>query len=121
MAHYRLSRLAEVDLAHVLAASEGRWGKDGRRRYGAILAAAMRKVAAEPQGSRTRERADLLPGIRSRHVRYARGDPDARVRRPVHVLYYRAVASGLIEIVRVLHERMEPARHRGTGSECRDR
>jgi plasmid stabilization system protein ParE len=26
------------------------------------------------------------------------------------VLYYRAVAPGLIEIVRVLHERMEPSR-----------
>jgi plasmid stabilization system protein ParE len=29
----------------------------------------------------------------------------------VHVLYYRAVAPGLIEIVRVLHERMEPRWH----------
>jgi toxin ParE1/3/4 len=29
----------------------------------------------------------------------------------VHVLYYRVLAPGLIEIVRVLHERMEPSRH----------
>jgi plasmid stabilization system protein ParE len=28
----------------------------------------------------------------------------------VHVLYYRPVEPELIEIVRVLHERMEPAR-----------
>ena len=33
--------------------------------------------------------------------------------RPVHVLYCRAVAPGLVEIVRVLHERMEPGRHVG--------
>ena len=84
-------------------------------------AAAMRKVAAELRGPTTRERTDLLPGIRSLHVRHARdGDPEAKVRRPVHVLYYRALAPGLIEIVRVLHERMEPARHAGTGSAARD-
>ena len=31
--------------------------------------------------------------------------------RPVHILYYRIIQPGLIEIVRVLHERMEPSRH----------
>jgi hypothetical protein len=30
---------------------------------------------------------------------------------PVHVLYYRVAQKGVIEIVRVLHERMEPSRH----------
>jgi toxin ParE1/3/4 len=35
----------------------------------------------------------------------------AKVRRPVHVLYYRVAQGGAIEIVRVLHERMEPSRH----------
>lgn len=46
--------------------------------------------------------------------------PGAEVKRPVHVLYYRIVAPGLIEIVRVLHERMEPSRHVGTSSEDKD-
>jgi len=32
---------------------------------------------------------------------------------PVHVIFYRALSPGLIEIVRVLHERMEPGRHIG--------
>ena len=31
--------------------------------------------------------------------------------KPVHVLFYRVLKSGLVEIVRVLHERMEPSRH----------
>jgi toxin ParE1/3/4 len=38
---------------------------------------------------------------------------EARVRGPVHVLYYRVVRPDLVEIVRVLHERMEPSRHIG--------
>ena len=33
------------------------------------------------------------------------------VRRPVHVLYYRVAQKGVIEIVRVLHEKMDPNRH----------
>jgi toxin ParE1/3/4 len=74
--------------------------------------AAMRKVAAEPEGPTTRHREELRTGIRSFHLRHARGaDLEGKVRRPVHVLYYRAVAPGLIEIARVLHERMEPSRH----------
>ena len=78
----------------------------------------MRKLAADPQGPATRERTDLLPGIHSFHIRHARGDdPEAKVRRPVHVLYYRAVAPGLIEIVRVLHEHMEQSRHLGAESQ----
>ena len=112
MTNFRLSRLAEVDVIGILAASDRRWGETGRRRYATLLAAGMRKIAAEPEDPTTRRRDELRPGIRSFHLRHARGgDPAGRVRRPVHVLYYRAVAPGLIEIVRVLHERMEPSRH----------
>ena len=112
MARFRLSRPAQADLAHILATSAERWGIEARRRYAAILTAAMRKVADDPQGPMTRDRGELLPGIRSFHIRHARGgDAERNVRRPAHVLYYRAVASSLVEIVRVLHERMEPSRH----------
>ena len=92
--------------------SEERWGGTARRRYTAILVAAMRKVAAEPNGPATRDRPELSPGVRSLHLRHARAaSPEETVRRPAHVLYYRALAPDLIEVVRVLHERMEPARH----------
>ncbi len=116
MARYRLSRLAEADVAHILAISEERWGMEGRRRYAAIVAAAIRKLTDDPKGPATRDRTELSTGIRSIHLRHTRShDPEAKVRHPVHVLYYRAVAPDLIEIVRVLHERMEPSRHIGPG------
>jgi len=58
------------------------------------------------------DRAELLPGVRSFHIRYARSEAlEYKVKNPVHVLYYRVVRPGLIEIVGVLHERMEPSRH----------
>jgi len=121
MARFRLSRPAQPDLRHILATSAERWGSEGRRRYAAILTAAMRKVAAEPNGSATRDRDELLPGIRSFHIRHARrGDPETKVRKPVHIIFYRVVEPGLVEILRVLHERMEPSGHTGALSEERD-
>jgi len=112
MTRLRLSRPAQRDIRTILSTSADRWGVDARRRYAALLAAAIRKVAANPQGPTTRDRAELRPGIRSLHIRLASPDePIAKVGKPVHVLYYRLAAPGLIEIVRVLHERSEPGRH----------
>ena len=110
MARLRLSLPAQSDLAHILATSSERWGTAGRERYATVLAAALRQVAAEPEGSPTRSRDDILLGIRSFHLCHVRGgDPKLKVRQPAHILHYRAVAPDLIEIVRVRHERMEPS------------
>ena len=112
MARFRIAQPAQSDLANILASSAERWGIDGRRRYALLLAAAMRTVAANPEGPLTQSRNELSPGLRSFHLRHARVNaPQAKVKKPVHVLYYRAIQPGLIEIVRVLHERMEPSRH----------
>ena len=111
MARFRISRLARADVTRILAISAERWGIEGWRHFAAMLAAAMRKVAADPEGQTTRTRADLAPGLRSLHLQYSRADASkAKVRRPVHIVYYRAIAPELIEIVRVFHEHMDPSR-----------
>jgi toxin ParE1/3/4 len=107
MATFRLSRLARADLARILATSGERWGTEGRRRYAAMIAIAMRQVASDPNGAATRNSSDILRGVHSFHIRHAHSDDLApKVKKPPHVLYYRAIRPGLIEIVRVLHERM---------------
>ena len=64
MARFRLARPAQIDLANILSISAERWGAEGRQRYAAVLAAAMRQVAAEPDGPLTRKRPELRPGVR---------------------------------------------------------
>jgi toxin ParE1/3/4 len=114
VARFRVSKLAQSDLARILAASEYRWGPEGRRRYAALIEAAMRQVADEPEGAVTRDRNSLRSGTRSLHLRYVRaGSPEAKVKNPVHILDYRSVHPELVEIIRVLHERMDPGRHIG--------
>ena len=54
---------------------------------------------------------DYWTDLRSFHVRHARQNGRTpSVKRPVHVIYYRVAEPGLVEIARILHERMEPAR-----------
>lgn len=114
MARFRLSLPAQADLSRILETSAERWGADGRRRYAVLLAAAMRLVANEPATPLARDRSDLLRGVRSFHVRHARSRMSSdKVKAPVHIVYYRIVEPELVEIVRVLHEHMEPGRHIG--------
>lgn len=111
MPRFRVARPAEIDLAAILSTSAERWGAEGRLRYAAALAAAMRQVAHLPEGPLTRGRAELASGVRSFHVRHARRAAEPALARPPHVLYSRVADDGVVEIVRVLHERMDPTRH----------
>jgi toxin ParE1/3/4 len=111
MARFRVGRPAQMDVAGILAASADRWGVDARRRYAATLAAALRQVGEEPDGPLTRARPELGARLRSFHVRHARRSAEPPLARPPHVLYYRVADDGAIEVVRVLHERMDPSRH----------
>jgi toxin ParE1/3/4 len=95
----------------ILGDSAEKWGAEAGRRYGLLLMRAMRQVASDPECRFTRPRPDIRPGLRSFHMRHARQNGRTpAVKRPVHVIYYRVAEPGLIEIARILHERMEPAR-----------
>jgi toxin ParE1/3/4 len=118
MARYRVSLPARADIASILIASDENWGSEGRRRYSALLVAALRQAAADPEGRMTRDCGELLRGLRSLHLRHVRiGDPGAGVKAPVHNLYFRRVGPDMIEILRVLHDRMEPSLHLGGATE----
>ena len=115
MARYRLSEPARADIAAILRRSEELHGTEARIRYRACLTAAMRRVAADPEGLVTVDRAELAAGVRSFHIRHSRSESrEAPVANPVHVIFYRAMQPGVVEIVRVLHDRMEPTRHLGS-------
>ena len=112
MARYRLSGPAKADIASILQTSEQQYGEDARIRYRGLLTAAMRRIAVDQQGQSTQDRGELLLGLRSFHIRHSRNESrEAPFGDPVHVIFYRAAAPELVEIVRVLHDRMEPYLH----------
>jgi len=114
MVRYRLSGPAKADISSILRTSETQHGNDARTRYRGLLTAAMRRIAADPQGLATADRSELLDGLRSLHIRHSRNEShEEPVGDPVHVIFYRAVEPEFFEIVRVLHDRMEPSQYMG--------
>jgi toxin ParE1/3/4 len=60
-------------------------------------------VAREPERLNSHARDDLQPGIRSFHIGLlATGSGNGR-----HILYYRLADDGIVDILRILHDRME--------------
>jgi toxin ParE1/3/4 len=117
MAQYRLAIAAKTDIAAILATSRQLHGEQARVRYRALLRAALRRVASEPLGPLTTDRADLEAGVRSFHIRHSRRESgEAAVVTPKHVVFYYVAGPGPVLIVRALHERMDPRPHIGAAA-----
>ncbi|HMN85658.1 MAG TPA: type II toxin-antitoxin system RelE/ParE family toxin [Bauldia sp.] len=114
MARLRLSAPARADIAAILALSRERFGGAASDRYRTLLTAAIRRIASNPEGRSTVSRPEIGDGLRSFHLRHSRNETGTTaVARPVHVIFFRLTGFGVVEIVRILHERMEPEGHLG--------
>lgn len=117
MPQYRLSAAARCDIIDILGWTQERFGEAARRRYEALIIAALRTILANSEDPNAPLRPELGDGVRSWHLRHSR--EQARgiagiVRRPGHFLLFRTQPSGLVEVGRVLHDAMEVERHRPT-------
>lgn len=118
MARYRLSAAAQADLVDILGWTHENFGAAARKRYEALIAAALRDIAAQPDRAGSIERPELGVGVRSWHLRLSRERARTEtgiVRRPRHFLIYRAEGEWIV-IGRVLHDAMELARHLDAGA-----
>jgi toxin ParE1/3/4 len=109
---YRLTDAADLDVDGILLETVRRVGPEQRRRYAALINAAMGLVAEAPERPGSRKRDDLASGIRAFHVELAGRHQGAAA----HVLFYLVEQQhpdrdADILILRVLHERMDPTRH----------
>lgn len=121
MARFRLSDLARLDVAAILTTSASRHGEEARIRYRGLLSAAFQRIAADPEWPLSAPRDELAEGLRSLHLRHCRSESrEAPVASPVHIVFFRRASDGQVEVVRVLHERMELRRHLGEGSRSSD-
>ena len=90
-----LSPDAEADIDSILLFTWQQWGEEQRDRYEAALESAIAALADFPEiGSR---RPQIFPDCRIRSVER-------------HIVYDRIVGD-VIDVVRILHERTDPARH----------
>lgn len=101
---------ARRDIRDVLRWSEENFGRDAARRYENLLIQALRDIEADPSRPGVRQRSELPADIFLYHLVSSRDHVLPRVAEPRHFLVYRQT-SGLIEILRVLHDRQDLTRH----------
>jgi toxin ParE1/3/4 len=117
VARFRLSDLARLDVAAILKTSASRHGEQARIRYRGLVSAAFQRIAAEPECPFSSSREEIAEGLRSLHLRHCKSESqEAPVASPVHIVFFRRGSDGQVEIIRVLHERMELSRHLTLGS-----
>ncbi|MGY3615954.1 toxin ParE1/3/4 [Bradyrhizobium sp. USDA 10063] len=99
-----LGATAEVDFANILKWTTENFGARQSRVYRDTLVQAIGELADGPDVAGSQARDEIMPGLRTLHV--AR-----RGRRGSHFLMYRVGPKSTIEIVRILHDRMDLQRH----------
>jgi toxin ParE1/3/4 len=104
---YRLTPAAAGDIDAILDESLRQFGIRQVARYAELITQAIDMLCAEPLHVASRLRDDLLPNMRSFHVEHAAGRRGAAA----HILYYRVEPDGMIVILRLLHQSMDPTRH----------
>lgn len=95
MADYRLSPKAQRDLDAIFDYTLKQWGLPQALRYTDLIEAACVSLAEDPQQSQ--DCAAIRPGYRRRNVE-------------LHAVYFQQTPYG-VAIIRILHQRMDPARH----------
>ena len=96
MATFQLTNDAEMDMADIGRYTEAQWGRDQRIQYLTELDDSFHLLADAPG-----------MGEDCNYIRAGyRKHPVGR-----HLVFYRSVAADRIEIVRILHERMDVDRH----------
>lgn len=95
MAEYRLSPAAERDLESIWTYTLGQWGGKQADRYIDFLTSAFAELADSPETAPACEH--IRPGYRRWGVER-------------HMIYFRVTDHG-IAVIRVLHDRMDAARH----------
>lgn len=100
----RLSLEAETDFAYILTYTRDTFGEKQARSYYEALTDALASLMDGPAVPGSLARDDILPNLRSLHI--AR-----RGRRGRHFILYRAADAQVIEVLRILHDAMDVARH----------
>lgn len=98
MVRVRRSPLARADIREILGYTLDQWGSAQATKYAGLIDEAADAIRKNPHLGRIRF--GVKPGILAHHI----GRPGKNAS---HLIYYRIDLNGDVEIVRVLHERMD--------------
>lgn len=111
MAKYRISHDAQADIVDILRFTHNRFGDAARRRYQALIGAALEAVATDPQQVGSISREELGAGLRSIHLVTAARCPTSVGCSAQALRLLPGCDRPGARVVRVLHDSMELERH----------
>ena len=95
MKHYRLTPAAQQDLSSIWDFTREHWDENQAEIYVSELRVAIERIAADPQRGRA------CDDIREGYLRYSIGSH----------LVFSIVRTDSVDVIRILHQRMDPTRH----------
>ncbi|HIT76271.1 MAG TPA: type II toxin-antitoxin system RelE/ParE family toxin [Candidatus Avipropionibacterium avicola] len=95
MASFRLTPAAQRDLSHIWDYTKEHWDAHQAETYIGEIRSAIERIADDPGRGRT------CGDIRENYRRYRIGS---------HAVFYVAAGDG-VDVIRILHQRMDPTRH----------
>jgi toxin ParE1/3/4 len=105
---------ADSDIVEVLEWSLENFGIAAADRYQNLLETAFKDIAEDPERLGVKDRAEVLPELRSWHLRMSRDRVSfagsEKVMRPRHVIYFR-FDDDAVTVSRILHEVRDPMLH----------
>ena len=117
MVEYRLTHAARADIESILARSHQQFGQQARRRYEALIVAAIRNATSHDKHPGFRPRPELGPDVFTWHLSHSRDrSAETKVSRPRHFLVCKRNADMLV-IGRVLHDAMDLTQHADVGED----
>ena len=111
MVNYRLTHLAQADIAGILVRCHAGFGEAAEMRYAGLIAAAIRDAADRSTGIGFTSHPELGDGVLTWQLAQSRGrSRGGDVRRPRHFLVWRREGD-ILAIGRVLHDAMDLQLH----------
>jgi toxin ParE1/3/4 len=109
----RIAAPAFQDIRNIWIWTLERFGHAAALRYETLIDQSISDLADDPTCPAAKERKDVLPGVWFYHLASSRTHvpDDQAVKSPRHLVIFRHVQPGVIEILRILHDSRDLARH----------
>jgi toxin ParE1/3/4 len=110
-----LSASAKADVREILDWSLQKFGVRAAKRYRVLLKQALIDIAENPERPASQQRPELGQDVLVYHLRFSRGRAQLQpgiVGNPRHFVVYRSRENqNVIEVIRILHDSRDLARH----------
>ncbi|MDI9349255.1 MAG: type II toxin-antitoxin system RelE/ParE family toxin [Candidatus Symbiobacter sp.] len=107
-----ISPLARKDLAGIHNRTKQIWGKDAANRYSDLIDLGLKNLQNNPNQMGVRIEKEIKLNLYSYPLRNVNQKPLAgKVKSPRHVIYYQISEPNVIQILRILHDKMDVGSH----------